>query len=641
MKQYTKLTTLIIALIIGFQANAQDSGFKKADKYYNNLSYVKAIKAYESVSKKNANVYRNLAKSYLVLGNTMKAEENYAYLMSSGDYKPEDIYDYASVLLMNQKYNDAKKWMKKYAQKNPGDERVEQFLKNPEYFRKLMKVNEELVLTDAGVNTSYEDFSPAYYGEDKVVFASSRNANLAINRKWSGNDQPFLDLFMADVAADNLLSDAKNFTTVVNKKFHDGPVAFNKASDFMVVTRNMYNKGEIEENKLWLYDSNLQTNSTWSTPRPLHFNSKDYQCGHATLSQDAQMMYFVSDMPGGKGKTDIYVVDRKSDGTWGTPRNVGKNINTRGKEMFPYLSPDGQYLFFSSDGWPGLGGLDIFVAKIRDDGSITKPINLGTPINSSMDDFSLIYKTTGTGFLSSNRPGGHGDDDIYSYRNLTKFKKILRDWKLSGTITDKNSNQTLENAVVNLYDVNGKELGSYTTKSDGHYDFLIGYDQDYKLIVNSLDYEVATSMASSKNNETGQVIKDFALERNIPKKMPLCELKVPTLYYDLDKYYIKGQYESELDHIVSLLNDYPEMKLEIISHTDCRASKAYNVRLSKNRTNSVVKYLLGKGVDINRLVPKWKGETQLINACSDNVKCSEEEHQQNRRTEFIIANCKK
>jgi len=625
---------------------------KKADKYFRDFSYDKAIEYYERIDDKTPGIYRNLAKSYLMLGNTGKAEENYSALMSTGKYKPKDVYDYASVLLMNKKYDEAANWMQKYYKLNPDDSRAQAFMKDPLYYRRLLQSDLQVQLENEPINTAYQDFSPVYYREGKVVFASSRGGSKLVNRKWNGNRQPFLDLYIADLTAGNTLTDVRKFDENVNKQYHDAPATFNRDGDYMIVTRNVYDDENLQDNKLMLYESELAYDQYWSEPAPLNFNSKDYSCGQASLTPDGKTMYFASDMPGGFGGTDIYKVERRGDGSWGKPENLGKPINTEGNEMFPYYDEKGGYLFYSSNGLPGLGGLDIFVSKIRKGGGYTTPLNLGTPINSNRDDFSFIYKENGSGFLSSNRSGGKGDDDIYGFRNLGEFKDKIEDCSISGTITDKRTQEPLEFARVILYDQTGKKLSVYETQEDGKYVFPIDCGEVYKMRVSAYGYQPEKADIDTKEFDTPDIVKDYQLDRpgdefvgisgggaDGTKKGSLCSHKIKPLYYDLDKYYIRYNDKVRLDEIIMLMKQYPEMVLEVASHTDARASKPYNVTLSKNRTNSVVKYLTDHGINRDRIVAKWFGEIYPVNGCVDGVPCTEEEHQQNRRTEFKILNC--
>jgi len=643
MKIYTKprIMFILLSLFLSLGVHSQSLRLKKANNFFNEFSYDKAIRVYESIEDKTPTIYHNLAKSYLMLNNLEKAEENYAKLISTGKYKPEDLYDYASVLLMNKKYDESVKWMEKYYKLRPDDSRAKAFMENPLYYKELLKADPNMALSNLDVNSKYSDFSPVYYKDNQVIFASSRDDSFVVNRKWNGNRQPFLDLFVADVSDDNQLSNVHKFDDVVNKKYHDAPASFNEAGDYMIVTRNVYDDKNLEDNKLMLYESNLIDSLYWSDPQPLYFNDKSFSTGHASLSPDANVMYFASDRPGGFGGSDIYKSVRGHDGNWSAPENLGPKINSEGDEMFPYYDAKGGYLFYSSDGWPGLGGLDIFVSKVRKDGAYTKPQNLGAPINSNRDDLGFIYKENGSGLLSSNRLGGKGDDDIYSFNKMPQFSDKIEDCYISGTVTDKVTQEPLRFAKVILLDADGNKLDDFETKADGKYIFPIDCGNTYKMYVMRESYEDTEATIDTKEFDTPNIVKDFALVRPgvLAGTKAMCDYKIAPIYYDLDKFYIRYNDKVRLDEIVALMNQYPEMKVEVSSHTDARASKPYNVKLSKNRTMSAVNYLVEHGISKDRLVPKWFGEIYPVNHCVDGVKCSEEEHQLNRRTEFKILNC--
>ncbi len=642
MKKNTKYTLVLImfSLLLTVPVQAQSLKLKKANNYYQQFAYDKAVKAYEALKEKTPGVYRNLAKSYLMLGNINKAEQYYVDLIATNQYQPEDVFDYASVLLMDKKYDEAANWMEKFYKLKPNDLRAKAFMENPLYYRDLLKSDPKMVLTNIDINTKFEDFSPVFYKNNQVVFASSRDNGYVVTKKWDGNLQPFLDLYVADITDGNNLTNVSKFNNVVNKKYHDAPATFNANGDYMIITRNIYNDSKLKDNKLWLYETFLIDNQYWSEPKPIYFNSDNFSNGQATLSPDGNTMYFVSDRPGGYGGTDIYKSVRGLDGRWSEPENLGDKINTEGNEMFPIYDAKGDYLFYSSNGLPGLGGLDIFVSKIKHDGSLTKPINLGAPINSNRDDFSLVYNTDGSGFISSNRPGGKGDDDIYSFKNMPKYNDKIKECYISGIVSDKETKEPLIFAKVYLLNDKGQKIKEFETAADGKYEFGIDCGNAYQIYVLREAYDDSHATIDSKQFETPKIVKNFALKRPLSLgKNEMCDHKITPIYYDLDKFFIRYKDKVSLDKIISLMNKFPEMKLEVSSYTDSRASKPYNVVLSKNRTMSVIKYLTDHGIDKNRLVAKWFGELYPVNACVDGVKCSDEEYQQNRRTEFKILNC--
>ena len=623
----------LFSLIFIMPAHAQIWKKKKADEFFYRFDYIRAIPLYESLKNKDAEIYRKLGRAYYVMGDFRKAKESYKKLIALGTYTPDDIYQYAYYLRILGEYEEAGKWMKKFARLRPNDTRGQRFLADPDYYKELLVFNPKVQINNVGINDKYDDFGPAGLKDSLVVFASSRG----LAKNWKGNDQPYLDLYSSVIVADTGLSNVKPLSHRVNSKYHDGPASFNKAGDYMVLTRNIYNEKKLNENKLWLYESWYDPKKGWSVPKPLHFNSKNYSCGHPSLSADGRTLYFASDAPGGYGGLDIYVVKRINDSVWGQPVNVGALINTEGNEMFPTWDSEQGYLFFSSDGLPGLGGLDIFVIKIEPNGDMSDPVNVGAPINSSYDDFAIYYRTNETGFFSSNRPGGKGADDIYGFRPLHDFKKKAVIYYLTGKVLDKNTGQPIAANVIIAH--KQQILDSFDLAPGSDFKVQVHPGNDYVIKASAPGYlpeEVPVTIQPSHVLTR----KDVALMSIQSKEIvDLCQLGIEPLYYDLDKYYIRSTDTMRLNKIIKLLNKYPEIKLEIASHTDSRAPDDYNVELSRKRTMSVVNYLVENGISRDRLVAKWYGETRPVNGCVNNVPCTEEQHQLNRRTEFKIINC--
>jgi outer membrane protein OmpA-like peptidoglycan-associated protein len=625
-------------LFVGFAISLQAQKWKRqqADQFYEEYNYVKALPLYESLIDKDAEVYRRMAEIYHINFQYDKAAKAYGELIKNGGYDADDIYKYAYYLMMSGNVSESIKWMNKYADLRPKDTRAKRFLEDPEFYKKLLQEVTNVGVYLTGINSERSDFGPAYYIDSTVVFTSARG----FGRKWGGNMQRFLDLYIAKMTPDNNLTNVKKFFgTDVNKKYHDGPAAFNRKGDLMIVTRNIYTQ-KTEENKLWLYELVKDSTGKWSKPKPLPFNSVAYSCGHATLNDEGNVMFFASDMPGGLGESDIYVTYRDENGNWSVPKNLGDVVNSEGDEKFPFYDPDGGYLFYASDGLPGLGGLDLFVLKVNEEiDMFSLPVNLGQPINSSYDDFALIYKYFfENGFFSSNRPGGVGSDDIYGFMNL-KVKKKADFFTLSGVIRDEVDNKPLIGALVELYDPTGKLIAKQVTGEDGKFDFgKFVNPKYYKIKVTKPDYGSNEVQITKTDVKVWDINKELKLKTEVPY---YCKIKITPLYYDLDKAFIRKGYFQKLDSIYNILTENPELRLSISSHTDSRASHAYNEKLSKRRALAVVEYLTGKGIDRDRLVVSWHGETQPVNHCVDGVKCSEKLHQMNRRTEFKIIGCDK
>ena len=378
----------------------------------------------------------------------------------------------------------------------------------------------------------------------------------------------------------------------------------------------------------------------WENITPLPFNSDSYQTAHPALTQDDKMLYFASDMDGTRGQSDLYRVKINDDGSFGTPENLGDAINTPGRETYPFINADNE-LYFASDGQPGLGGLDIFITKIPKDGSLDfkKVLNVGEEANSPKDDFALIIDSkTKKGFLSSNRDGGQGSDDIYKF---VETRPIWCEQLLYGVVTDEKTHEILPGAKLLLFDEKFKQLAETTSDKDGKYEFKENIECGSK-------YYVRASLDGYNTKESPVIIgkTDGKTELNIELEKSQKQVKVGDdiadvfginlIYFDLDKWNIRPDAAIDLAKILDVLEQYPTMKLDIRSHTDCRASAAYNEKLSDRRAKSTRDWLISKGIDPNRLTAKGYGESQLVNKCSDGVQCTEAEHQLNRRSQFII-----
>jgi outer membrane protein OmpA-like peptidoglycan-associated protein len=356
---------------------------------------------------------------------------------------------------------------------------------------------------------------------------------------------------------------------------------------------------------------------------------------HPTLSADGKTMYFTSDMPGTLGESDIFKVAINGDGTFGTPENLGSSVNSPLRESFPYIT-EKNVLYFSSDDHLGIGGLDVFESKMNKDGSFTAIKNVGAPVNSSKDDFGYIVNPKShIGYFTSNRDGGVGSDDIY------KFKENVCEQVLKGTISDMLTGNVLSGAKVSLFDANMELLKTTETDAKGEYVFeeLIECDKKYYIRAENLDYatkEVGVSIPLL----SGETRADVALEKIITPVVVGTDLAkvldISIIYFDLDKWNIRKDAAVDIEKIIAVMERYPKMKIDIRSHTDSRQTHKYNERLSDRRAKSTLEYMVKNGIDRSRLSAKGYGETQLVNQCSDGVKCSEADHQKNRRSEFIV-----
>ncbi|MFA5420000.1 MAG: hypothetical protein WC341_16220, partial [Bacteroidales bacterium] len=406
---------IIIILGIGINVFAQEKSNKelKGDKYFFNYSFDKSIEAYTRAKLLTTEGQRRLAESYYNLDENIAAEDVYSKLIS--DKKtvlPDDYYNYAMILKINGKYNEAGKWMDKFIVLMPNDLRSVNYLANKNDLNNLLIDKGIYTIKHLNVNTDALDFGTSYY-KDRIVFASTRSHNNIIVRNYNWTNKPFWDIYVSEVNGDQL-TDPEVFEKRLNGKLHDGPISFSSDGNYLAFTKNNprdKTKDKIVE--LQIYLSSL-IDGEWSDPVPFTLNNEKYSVGQPCLSSDGTTMYFVSDMPGGYGGTDIYLITRDANGLWGKAENLGSNVNSTGDEMFPFFEEKNDKLFFTSNGHYGLGGLDIFECWV-DGPDYGKAYNLGFPLNTRYDDYALIVNNELTnGYFSSNREGGSGGDDIYS-----------------------------------------------------------------------------------------------------------------------------------------------------------------------------------------------------------------------------------
>ncbi|WP_347069588.1 OmpA family protein [Flavobacterium sp. WV_118_3] len=636
MKKIVILLFVFIGTTVSF---AQKARINNADKKYDHYAYIDAIKVYEKVAEKgykSANLFENLGNAYYFNGELDKAEKWYGELFALNQIiEPIYYFRYSQALKSVGQYDKADQMLAAFYQKTD-DPAASELLNNPDYAKKLREDSGRFKVENSGTNTKYSDYGPAFFNND-VVFASARDTGGVFHRKHRWTNQYFTKLYAAQISDDGYLAPAQKFSENIDTRFHESTPVFTKDGTTMYFTRNNYNNGKKGKSsdrivKLKIYKAVL-SEGKWDNVTEMPFNSNNYSTAHPALSPDEKTLYFSSDMPGSLGNSDIYKVAINSDGTYGKPENLGKTINTSGRETFPFVSQKNE-LYFASDGHLGIGGLDIFKSKILAAG-YSKPENLGSPLNSPKDDFALIMNSQKqTGYFSSNRDGGQGSDDIY------KVQEFRCEQLLKGIITDKESGLPLANAKVSLFDANMKPIGSMQTDSGGLYRFeTIDCDKTYYVRAENDGYqtrEVSVIIPA----KTGETIVNIELEKKAIPIEPGIDLAkvldIEIIYFDLDKWNIRPDAEVELQKVITVLKEHPTITLDIRSHTDSRQTHKYNERLSDRRAKSTLEYMVKHGIDRNRLTAKGYGETQLVNRCSDGVPCSEAEHQKNRRSEFIV-----
>lgn len=813
MRRFTQIWPLIFTLFVFVQvAKGQGVLIKTANHYFESMSYVKAIEAYEEILKKKnvseadkTQVMQSLAESYLKIKDGVNAERVLGTLVNSGvdlgESRASVLLAYAKALASNAKYKESQEQFENYLVIADEDKKAKGFSKLYNDISVLAKNADCYKVDYLTINTNVSDFSPTKY-QNGLIFVSNRKNSNGIRRVFEWNNTPFLDLYYLDevsklgtteatlggtggsatkysgktphVGADEYTMPTANDSRTVgvygggniglgngysdkpitpsdrlnksiNSKYHEGPATFSKDGSTVIFTRNNMKGNSARKStdgiiKLKLYTA-MANKDGWSNINELPFNSDEYSTGHPSLSSDEQYLFFASDMPGGYGGTDIYV-SRKEGDSWGAPMNLGDKINTSENELFPYVDEKGN-LYFSSDGHPGLGELDIFFTQLNGTTQKGRIINLGMPINSSKDDFGII--TDGlrkSGYFSSNRKNGGNDDDIYKFERECELKEGC---ELLIAVYDADTKMPLNNATVTYTNEDGEEQ-ILTTNEDGivelesilegqEYVFRAerdGYNPntvsfltdecdeepsrleiplevpktDTTEIVTTISKDKVPSslnpnaktciikgkvamhstkeamegvlltfknecdgttvnaysdkdgnfeftavegcdyVISGKKDEyasTGTLLKKFNCDNAadiVPELFMFKQgdvVEIKNIYFDYGKYNIRRDAREGLDKLVDIMREYPDMKIDLRSHTDSRSSSEFNQTLSDNRAKSTAEYLFKRGISRSRIVEyKGFGETQLVNGCSDGVKCTATEHQLNRRTEIKV-----
>jgi outer membrane protein OmpA-like peptidoglycan-associated protein len=641
MKKITLLYLTIIS-VFSFESYAQQSKINSADRNYANYAYIDAIKTYERVAEKgykSEDMFKKLGNSFYFNSEFDKAAKWYGELfIMKTEVEPEYYYRYAQSLKSAGDTAKANQVLDLFNQKLKSDNRGKLYESNKNYLDLIKANSGRYTIENAGVNSKYSDYGAAFY-LDKVIFASARDTGNFNHRKHKWTGEHFTNLYQSDIDENFNPKAVKKFESKINSKFHESTPVFTKDGKTVYFTRNNYIDGKKgkDVNKTTLikiYRATLENNQ-WTNITELPFDSDSYSTAHPAISPDEKTLYFASDMPGTFGQSDIFKVSISDNGGFGLPENLGLAINTEGKETFPFVTSENE-IYFASDGHPGLGGLDIFVGKLGQNG-VSNIQNIGADINSPNDDFAYIMDAKSRkGFFSSNKEGGLGSDDIYRFLETRKLSCIQ---ELSGVITDSNTGVILPGTKVSLYDYQMVMISTTISDVSGYYSFPVECGKKYNVRAQKEAYttkEVSVVIAL----QDGKTNLPIALEKvdcqvTIGDDLGKC-FGIKMIYFDLDKANIRNEAALDLEKILDVLNQHPTMKLDIRSHTDSRQTAAYNKQLSERRAQSTMKWLIKNGILPNRLTGKGYGENQLINGCSDGMICTEEQHQMNRRSEFII-----
>lgn len=648
MKTISRYIVLTFVFVLSSTVFAQNGKIQSVKKDYRNFAYVKTSEVLLEVANKgykSVDLFQKLANSFYYQNKMEEAAKWYGELMALNEViDPEYYFRYALALKGIKKYEESDIWMKKFNALKPDDLRGKAFMSKVDYKSSIEDLSrDDIELINLDINSEFSDFGTTEY-ENSIVFASARGGG----RKYRWNEEPYLDLYSAERNENGSFGEVKSIEGDVNTKYHESSAVFSPNGKYMFFTRNNYYRLKYKEddsgiNRLQLYRATKGGDGTWGEIHKVHFNSEDYSVAHPTLNVTGTKLYFASDMPGTLGQSDIFVVDVNDDGTLGEPENLGSSINTEGQESFPFMNTSGD-LFFSSTGFPGLGGLDVFKSEGLDQ-KVTKgsnrnfPIeNLGKPVNSEGDDFgyyeNLVTKRV---YFSSNREGGKGSDDIYTFE-VPECAQVVE-----GTVQDKNTEELIPGATVILFDEKGKELERKIVGQDATFQFDLKCEKEF-LIRGEKETYTSDEKRFTTPNRKQELKLQLLLEMDEQEIGPCDDLAkvldIPIIYFDYDKSNIRYDAEIEIQKVLAVLAKYPTMHIDIRSHTDCRGPAAYNEKLSERRAQSTRQYLIKNGIDAERLTAKGYGESRLVNDCgcepTNDSDCSEEQHQLNRRSEFII-----
>ena len=625
------ISIFIITLLSSAILTAQSNETKRADKHFNKYEFVEAATDYLKLvtdGKADTYVYSQLAESYFNVFNTVEAEKWYAVALETSS-EPEMVYNYSQMLKANGKYEESNTQLDLFASMRPADHRATAFRENPNYLPKILEKGKRFNVQNLAINSEVSDFGGTLKN-GKLYITSARNSN---RKTYGWNEEPFLDIYTAYVNDDGEFQTPSIIEQNINTKYHEGTVSFSPDGNTMYFSREsfyekVYERDSITKYKisvLNLYKS-INLEGQWSEAEALSLNGDSYSVKNPSVSADGKTLYFASDKTGGYGNFDIYSAPIDENGSVGDATNLGQKLNTEGQEMFPFISANNT-LYFSSNGHLGLGGLDVFFAKIVD-GKVGPIRNIGIPVNGNADDFAFsINEETEEGFVSSNREGGVGSDDIYSIKKIQPICDVL----VSVTVKDHKTGLILVGAAVSIQDADGNIFGTKTSNTEGVVEYIIECNIDTKLVGSKIDYESGFTLVAGTSEE--EVSADLLLTP-IDEIILANKVILNPIYFDFDKSNINAQAAFELDKLVQLMNKYKSIVLSAESHTDSRGSASYNLSLSERRAMTTAQYVISKGIDASRITGEGKGETMPSVDCGG--RCTEEEHQLNRRSEFLI-----
>ncbi len=618
------MKNLYIALIfvaISSSLTAQNKDTKAADKLFNRYEYVAAAKEYQKLAdsgKGDGYVYKQLADTYYNMFNTSNATIWYAKAVQTPQ-DAETYYRYAQMLKVNGKYEEANKQMNKFASMVPNDLRAKAFKENPNYVPKILEKGENYIVKSLPLSSDKSDFGAVMY-DNTLYFTSARNGS---RKNYGWNGEPFLDIYKSIMADSGTFSEPTTITEL-NSKFHDGPVTISADGNTMYFSSDSFREHLFEKdkaNKLKLGRNNLykatKTGDTWGNIKPLPFNSKDFSLSNPSLSRDGKTLYFSSNMPGSIGGVDIWKVSVNGN-EYGKPENLGPKVNTEGDESFPFIADDNTTLYFASSGKQGLGGLDVYQIDLSKGADA---VNMGKPINTEKDDFAFTFnKAKNIGFLSSNR---NGNDDIFSATPICKVDLLV-------VVTNKKTGEILADAKVAILDEKNNIVDTQMSNNKGEVNYRVLCDKIYSIQASKDGFEGNVFPVAKSKGPSARV--DAALQP-IDVIITPDEIVLKPIFFEYDKSNITQEGAFELDKLVQVMKNNEKLVIFAKSHTDSRGTDVYNNSLSDRRAQATVQYVISKGIAASRISGKGFGKSELKVQCEP---CTEEQHAQNRRSEFLI-----
>ncbi|MGG5577080.1 OmpA family protein [Myroides sp. C15-4] len=644
------LSSIALTTSIGW---AQEKRENKADHKFEKYEYINAIEIYEKAVEKgfkSVNALQKLGDAYYFNGKLTEANKWYDELIQFAKEKQESLgseyyYRYAQTLRAMQQYEQADAYMSTFTSMEEQDSRAQLFEANKNKYRaEIEKRSNRYEIEPLPMNSPYSDYGATIY-KGQLIYTSARASETVSGskvHKWT--NEAYTSLYASTINSDGTFEEPQLFFKDERSDINQSTAVFTKDGKTVYFTQNAGAiKDEVQQNKyknalLQLFQATLLEDGTWSKPVALTINDPKANNAHPALTPDNKWLYFVSDRSESIGQSDLFRVEIKEDGSFAKVESVGKQINTEGRETFPFISSD-YMLYFATDGRPGLGGLDIFMAKINVDGSFGTVTNIGEPMNSPADDFSYYFDPKAKkGFVSSNRTGGAGGDDLYL---VQEKKEIDCKQSIDGFVFHAATREALAGATITLYDATYTALTQVQADEQGKFSLAdLDCGKKYRLKAEATGFqtkEIAQTMGYELQAVEQVEIGLEPVQETITESDDLFKkLRLEPIYFDFDKATIRPDAAAELAKVVEVLNMYPNITIDVRSHTDSRGNDAYNMQLSERRAKSTMQWMIKQGIDPSRISGRGYGESQLINECQNGVPCSKEQHQENRRSEFII-----